>query len=74
MSEWDNLLRALGGVLLLMSIMICSVVCLYKYAVCQENKNTINVVPRQYSNLESKHNSGVGIIVTPQNTTTISLV
>lgn len=76
MSDSEDFLRALGGSLLIISTMICLVICLYKYAVCQEkkNKNTINVVPRQYSNLESKHNSGVGIIVTPQNTAICSSV
>ena len=76
MSDWEEFLRALGGSLLIIGIMVCSVICLYKYAVCQENKNknTINVVPRQYSNLESRHNSGVGVIVTPQSTAICSSV
>ena len=66
MNEWEEFLRALGGSLLIIGIMICSFICLYKYAVCQEKKeknSTINVIPRQYTDLESKHNSGVGIVV-----------
>lgn len=76
MSEWDDLLRAFGGSLLIIGTMICSLTCVYKYVVCQKKKENsiINVVPRQYSNLESKHNSGVGIIVTPQNTANCSSV
>jgi hypothetical protein len=76
MNEWEEFLRALGGTLLIIGIMVCSVICLYKYAVCQEKKekSIINVVPRQYSNLESKHNSGVGVIVTPQSTAICSSV
>lgn len=65
MNEWEEFLRALGGSLLIIGIMVCSVICLYKYAVCQEKEknSAINVIPRQYTDLESKHNSGVGIIV-----------
>ena len=66
MNEWEEFLRALGGSLLIIGIMICSVICLYKYAVCQEKKeknSTINAIPRQYTDLESKYNSGVGIVV-----------
>ena len=76
MSDWEEFLRALGGSLLIIGIMLCSVICLYKYAVCQKKKekSTINVVPRQYSNLESKHNSGVGVVVMPQNTAICSSV
>lgn len=76
MSDLEELLRTLGGLSLIIGIVVCSVICLYKYAVCQEkkNKNTINVVPRQYSNLESRHNSGVGVIVAPQSTAICSSV
>lgn len=76
MSEWDDLLRAFGGPLLIIGTMICSLICVYKYVVCQKKKekSIISVVPRQYSNLESRHNSGVGVIVTPQSTTICSPV
>lgn len=65
MSDLEELLRTLGGLSLIIGIVVCSVICLYKYAVCQEKEknSAINVIPRQYTDLESKHNSGVGIIV-----------
>ena len=66
MNEWEEFLRALGGSLLIIFSMLCILICVYKYAVCQEKKeknSTINVIPRQYTHLESKYNSGAGIIV-----------
>jgi hypothetical protein len=66
MSDWEEFLRALGGSLLIIGSMICMVFCLYKYAVCQENKdkhsNVISVlppqnVPRTYRNLEAPKNA-----------------
>ena len=66
MGNLEDIFRTLGGFLLIMGIILCLVVCLYKYAICQKNKennSTINVIPRQYTELESKHNSGIGIVV-----------
>lgn len=66
MNEWEEFLRVLCGSLLIIVSILCLLMCVYKYAVCQEKKeknSTINVIPRQYTDLESKHNSGVGIVV-----------
>lgn len=41
-SDWEQVVRALMGALLILGIMICSVFCLYKYAVCQKNKEIHN--------------------------------
>jgi len=39
-SDIDSLLRAICGSVLIIGLMICSVVCLYKYAICQEKLNS----------------------------------
>ena len=66
-SSTENFLNALAGSLFIIFIMICSVYCLYKYAVCQEKKNNsnpvISIIPRTYSNLEVKNNNTPVIIV-----------
>jgi hypothetical protein len=46
-SDWGQAARALMGSLLIIGIMLCSVYCLYKYAVCQEKKEKRNGIPKK---------------------------
>ena len=46
----SNVIRALLGSLSIIGCMVCSVYCLYKYAVCQEKKDRQNnIVVKQYA-------------------------
>ena len=74
MGDLNELFKIIILILFIIINIIFSIICIYKYAICQKEKSIISVIPRQYSNLESKHNSGVGIIVTPQNTAICSSV
>lgn len=56
-SGWEEGLDALLGSLLIIFIMVCTVYCLYKYAVCQEEtrekrngipKKPIKIIVRDY--------------------------
>ena len=44
---WEEGLDALLGSLLIVGIMVCTVYCLYKYAVCQEQKEKRNGIPKK---------------------------
>jgi len=46
-SGWEEGLDALLGTLLIIFIMVCTVYCLYKYAVCQEQKEKRNGIPKK---------------------------
>ena len=46
-SGWEEGLDALLGSLLIIFIMVCTVYCLYKYAVCQEQKEKRNGIPKK---------------------------
>jgi len=46
-SVWEEGLDALLGTLLIIFIMVCTVCCLYKYAVCQEKKEKRNGIPKK---------------------------
>ena len=46
----SNAIRALLGTLSIIGCMVCSVYCLYKYAICQEKKDRQNnIVVKQYA-------------------------
>ena len=42
--DLEDLLRTLGGVIMILFTMFCCVYCLYKYAVCQEKEEKSRVV------------------------------
>ena len=45
----SNFIRALLGSLSIIGCMICTIYCLYKYAVCQEKKDRMNNISvKQY--------------------------
>ena len=45
----SNFIRALLGSLSIIGCMVCSVYCLYKYAVCQQKKDRLNNISvKQY--------------------------
>jgi len=46
-SGWEEGFDALLGTLLIIFIMVCTVYCLYKYAVCQEQKEKRNGIPKK---------------------------
>ena len=63
----DYSIRALGASLFIVGMMLLTLYCLYKYAVCKEKKNkgntVISVIPRTYSHLEVKNINTPVIII-----------
>lgn len=70
--DWiDNeAVRAIIGSLTIIGLMICAVICIYKYALCQDEINKRNGVniqpPRVYSSGEVKSHKTTMIVIPSQ--------
>lgn len=60
-----NLFKSLFGSLSIIISILCVLICIYKYAKCQEelNKNKINIVPRTYNQLNINNCNNIPIII-----------
>ena len=66
----NDTVRAIIGSLTIIGLMICSVICIYKYAICQEEinkRNRVNIQPpRVYSSGEVKSHQTTMIVIPSQ--------